>query len=216
MSFREIGHRNYPYSVPSRFLFHCTVRCSSHVVLVWGSSSVLYFWFSVSTETRKCPLQGCSASRCLLLFFILPLTSTASLSPFVFLAPITFDITARLFFRSKILPRYVNCVDSKVTRILLKKNERITKAVAFVLIPELPILITILLFTTTRPIPLFPDLFSVKSRLVAYRKYSSPSLPLPSTMFIEFPSPLPSRPLVGTFNMFRTRMQGNLNIYSLS
>lgn len=131
----------------------------------------------------------------------------------------TFDITARLFFCSKILLRYINCVDSKVTQILLKKNRRITKAVvSFVLDSNLLYLLRFYFLLLLRPIPLFPGSFSVKSRLVAYRKYSSPSpllLPLPSTMFIEFPSlPLCSRAL--SFNMFRARMQGNLNIYSLS
>lgn len=64
-----------------------------------------------------------------------------------FLSSNTFDITARLFFWSKILPRYVNCVDSKVTRILLKKNRRITKAVVSSWFQP-SLLITIRLFTT--------------------------------------------------------------------
>lgn len=57
-----------------------------------------------------------------------------------------FDITARLFFRNKILSRYVNCVDSKVTRIFLEKNGENHKSCHCFAISRSSILITIPIF----------------------------------------------------------------------
>jgi len=112
----------------------------------------------------------------------------------------TFDITARLFFCSKILPRYINCVDSKVTQILLKKNRRITKAVVSSWFQP-SILITILLFTTAASDSSFSRLVQCKVPPRCLSKIFFPFSSAFATTFdnvhrISFSSSLLSRPLV--------------------
>lgn len=94
----------------------------------------------------------------------------------------TFDITARLFFRSKILPRYVNRCRFK-GEIPLEKNGRIAKAVTYFDSGPLYLLHSYSLHYSCSLL-LFPSSLSVKSRLAAYRKCSFP-FPAPPRRYLR-------------------------------
>lgn len=107
----NIGRRNYRCSSPSRFLH--TLRCSGHVALVSALllSSISSFRSALRPQTTRMsvvPVVRCSAPFSSTLSFIFSVTSR-----YVFICSRlscfnTFDITVRLFFRSKILLRYIN------------------------------------------------------------------------------------------------------------